>query len=631
MKCALAVAAALGGALAPACGAADTGTDPSLVIEQFVQHFQVNLDGSYTLTVDIAKTIAQPAALNLHALSYISYNRELDEVAAIEAYTQKPDGRRVPVLEGMIKDQQEASSIDAPMFQDTRMKVVVFPDVQVGDTLVNHYVLKRHRALFPGHFEDLSSSQFFANRRYQLIYDMPAEMPLYADAAGFRALAVDSAPGRRRYAWQYESGENARIEADSVSYLDYGKRLAVSTFPDYAAFARAYAQGARAAATPDASVQALALALTQGVRGPRAQALALANWVRQNIRYLAVYVGAGAVVPHPAATVLKNRYGDCKDQASLLEALLAAVGIDSSAVLVNSGNAYRLPRVPTLGVFNHVLSYVPRLALYLDTTASAVAPGYLPASELDKPVLLVTSGELARTPASQREKSSTVALFQLALDGSGSFHIARRAEGAGAEGYRQALRASTPSARAQFAQRVLLAMEKKGRGVLLPGALDDDGDSFALRVAGSSENLASLPGPSGLASNVSFWGGLGEWVAAMTQEPQRRQDFVCPAIDTEEETAFLLARGVRILALPRPLAVGDAGLAYRAAYTRQGNAIVVKRSLRFAPQGMVCTPADFQRLAPLLEGMQRDLQSQIVIGTGTAVKLRQKPSKSAHS
>ena len=69
---------------------------------------------------------------------------------------------------------------------------------------------------------------------------MPASMPLYADAVGFVPVAADSAPGRKIYQWQYVGGDNARIEADSVSYLDYGKRLAVSTFADYAAFARAY-------------------------------------------------------------------------------------------------------------------------------------------------------------------------------------------------------------------------------------------------------------------------------------------------------------------------------------------------------------------------------------------------------
>ena len=273
-----------------------------------------------------------------------------------------------------IKDQQEAASSDAPMFQDTRLKIVVFPEVAVGDKLAVHYVIRRNTPLFPGQFEDLSSSQFYLNRQFQLIYDMPASMPLYADADGFAPMAAASAPGRKVYQWQYENGDNARIEADSVSYLDYGKRLAVSTFADYPAFARAYDARARDKAEANPAIAALALDLTRELTEPRAKALALADWVRKNIRYVGVYIGAGGVVPHAAATVLENRYGDCKDHASLLEALLAAVGIDSSGALINSGNAYRLPKIPTLGVFNHVITYVPSLDLYLDSTAETSPP-----------------------------------------------------------------------------------------------------------------------------------------------------------------------------------------------------------------------------------------------------------------
>ncbi len=70
----------------------------------------------------------------------------------------------------------------------------------------------------------------------------------------------------------------------------------------------------------------------------------LSDWVRKNIRYVAVYVGAGGVVPHSAQAVLDNRYGDCKDHVALLEALLKAVAIESSPALINAGNAYVLPR-----------------------------------------------------------------------------------------------------------------------------------------------------------------------------------------------------------------------------------------------------------------------------------------------
>ncbi|MDL2355417.1 MAG: DUF3857 and transglutaminase domain-containing protein [Pseudomonadota bacterium] len=599
--------------LAGRAGAADTGTDPSLVIEKYIQHFLVNTDGSFTLTVDNVKSIAEQRAVQAHGQYYISYNKTLDEVTMVEGYTEKPDGRRVAVQPEQIKDQQEAASSDAPMFQDTRVKIVVFPEVAVGDKLAVHYVIKRSTALFPGHFEDLSSSQFYLNRQFRLIYDMPAAMPLYADAAGFAPIAAASSPGRKVYQWQYVGGDNARIEADSVSYLDYGKRLAVSTFADYPAFARAYDARARDKGQVNPAIAALAQEITRGVPHGRAQALALADWVRQNVRYVGVYIGAGGVVPHAAATVLENRYGDCKDHASLLEALLAAAGIDSSAALINSGNAYRLPTIPTLGVFNHVITYVPSLDLYLDSTADSIAAGYLPAADLGKPVLLTGSGKLAATPSAQADKSRTVSWFGVRKDGRSSFSVSKLSAGAIAEPYRQAVRDTKPADREQFVQRMLQGMGQKGVGVFDAGKLNGRGDEYSMSFTGTSDNFLELPGPAGLATSYNFWGGLSETAAALAQERERSQDFVCPAIDAEDVTGFDFPKSVRILALPKPLTLRDANLSYVASYVRKGTTVVVKRQLRFSHDGAVCTPGEYRRMLPLIDRVLRDLRSQLIV------------------
>src|SRR4051812_4311935 len=77
--------------------ARDTGTDPALVIDKYIQHFVVEPSGGYTLTVDNAKTIVQPRAIQANGQYYISYNKTLDDITALEAYTRKPDGRLVPV------------------------------------------------------------------------------------------------------------------------------------------------------------------------------------------------------------------------------------------------------------------------------------------------------------------------------------------------------------------------------------------------------------------------------------------------------------------------------------------------------------------------------------------------------
>lgn len=588
-------------------------TDPSLVVDKYVQHFVVNPDGSYAMTVEHVKRIVLQRAIGAHSQYYISYNRTLDEVGAIDAYTRKPDGRRVPVLAEHIKDQQEAASSDAPMFQDTRLKIIVFPEVETGDQLVVHYTLRRLTPLFPGQFEDLTSAEFYDNKQFFLIYDMPASMPLHADAAGFEPVPVVSAAGRKRYVWHYISGPNARIEEGSVSYLDYGKRLAVSTFADYPAFARAYARRASDEGAQAPGIAQLAARVTAGLAEPRARALALSDWVRRHIRYVAVYVGPGGVVPHAPATVLANRYGDCKDHAILLQALLRAAGIASSAVLVNNGRAYRLPRVPTLGIFNHVMNYVPSLDLYLDSTAESIEAGYLPSSVIDKPVLLAASGELARTPATQLNRHSTSIRFALQADGSGTFKVAKTTEGAIAEPYRQAVRDTKPADRELFVRQILQGLGQKGNGVFDAGQLDGSGGRYVMGMRGSSDNVVNLPGPVGIATTYNFWGGLGESLIEFGQQKERTQAFICPAIDADDETEFAFPDGVKVIALPRALTLADAHFRYSAQYLHHGNTVTVKRSVTFRNNTLVCSGADYQRMQPLLERILRDLKSQVIV------------------
>lgn len=604
-RCALCLLAGVG----TGARAGDSGTDPAVIVERLKQAYVVNRDGSYTLTVEVLRRIVLEGAAAPHSQYAITYHATLDSVGDIAAYTEKADGRRIAAQVGA---PQEAAAAGAPLLQDRRVKVVRFADVAAGDRLALRYVLTRSAALFPGQFEDLSAPDFYRNRDFSLSYDVPDSMPLYADAAGFRPVAVAAAPGRRRYLWRYQPGANRRIEAGSVSYLDYGKRLAVSSFAGYGAFARAFAAGAQAQADP--AVAALAAQITGALPADaRTRALALSEWVRAHIRYTGAYLGANPVLPRAAGAVLATRYGDCKDHAVLLTALLGAAGIGAGGALINGGDAYRLPAVPTLGILDHMIVHVPGLGLYLDASAKTIAAGYLPPELLDKPVLLLASGKLARTPSRQPEWRRDVLRFQIDQHGNGRFRVVRSGAGAAAEPYRQALRGLGQDQRDGLAGRMLRDGGLPGYGVLEADPRDDGGALFQMALAGVGRRLVDLPGPAALATAFDFRGGIRETVAALAGEKARSQDFVCPAAAHEEESSFVFAPGLRILTLPAALHVQGARLDYRADYRRAGNLVTVRRRLRFKPRGAVCTPGDFRRWWPLIELIQRDLQGQIVL------------------
>lgn len=221
------------------------GIDRSITLEKVAQTFVVQKDGSFRLDVDSVMLINEERAIKTNAQHPISYNRSLETLEVVEAYTQKPDGRKVQVDAAHIKEQQEQASAQAPMFQDSVNKVVIFPEVAVGDRLVLRYQRNRATPLFPGQFEDITVPQFYPVGQFSLTYDLPQGMPLQADARGFKASSPASGEGRTVYRWDYVPAARARIETGAVSYLDYGHYLAVSTFSGFKDFAQATRPGPR--------------------------------------------------------------------------------------------------------------------------------------------------------------------------------------------------------------------------------------------------------------------------------------------------------------------------------------------------------------------------------------------------
>src|SRR5262249_14698244 len=150
-----------------------------------------------------------------------------------------------------------------------------------------------------------------------------------------------------------------------TSPLDRDPRVIVSTFRDFEDLGRSWleAAGSRTRVTPE--IAALAEEITRGIDDRRAQTEAIDRWGKQNIRYVALYMDfAAGWVPHETAAILKNRFGDCKDHATLMGALLAAKGIASDAVIINATNAYTMPEVAAPGYHNHMIIYIPELGLY---------------------------------------------------------------------------------------------------------------------------------------------------------------------------------------------------------------------------------------------------------------------------
>lgn len=75
---------------------------------------------------------------------------------------------------------------------------------------------------------------------------------------------------------------------------------------------------------------------------------AIGEFVQKDIRYFVIEMGIGGNQPHFAADIFRNRFGDCKDKATLLAAMLSSVGIHSTLMMVDHRRGFVDPAVPSV-------------------------------------------------------------------------------------------------------------------------------------------------------------------------------------------------------------------------------------------------------------------------------------------
>lgn len=380
----------------PALAAKPVKAPPASRVRRMRVHIRLAADGrAVTTTHAEIEATNDAAAMKLGQIA-LTYDASMSTLDITNAYTLKKDGTKIPVDVSAIYDQLAPVSGNVPMLTEYHRKTIVFPQFAAGDTAVYtaHYTAKK--AMLPGQFW---TGQMFP---HTVAYDSVDETISVPDSLHLRVETHDVEFSRRHrhgrtiYHWHYSAPTPEAPEHVAIADLAGTPRFFVSTFKDYRALGAAYAAAAapKAAVTP--AIRALAAKLTRGIDTKRAQARALYDWVSTHIRYVAVELGRGSLIPHAAQAVLTKGYGDCKDHVTLLAALLKARGIGSEGVLINATNDYNLTDVPTFTGLDHIITYVPKFDLYLDSTAIVAPFGVLSFNEYGKPVVYAAQDDARR-------------------------------------------------------------------------------------------------------------------------------------------------------------------------------------------------------------------------------------------
>ena len=131
---------------------------------------------------------------------------------------------------------------------------------------------------------------------------------------------------------------------------------------------------------------------------------ALAAWMRRRVRYTGIEFGQASNVPWPPAQTVKRGFGDCKDMALVLVALLRQAGIRADVALLDAGPGMDVdPDLPGMGAFDHAIvrARVDGRDVWIDAVEPLMRPGQLPPRDQGRRVLVIADDTrgLASTPA----------------------------------------------------------------------------------------------------------------------------------------------------------------------------------------------------------------------------------------
>jgi hypothetical protein len=377
-------------------------------------------------TVQGAKSFAA------HSLMYAAMSERL---CLLRARVLQPGGGE---LTAQVSPDQAVVDHSLSMYFDSRTRDLRFPRLSPGDLVEIDYLLLPAAALNPwaGYYAHLDLfSDAWATRLRRRVLVAPSALPLYAVEHGIAPALTRSQDGETTRIWEMRDVAAAPAEAMSPGATSFGPYLHVSTIGTMEQFGRWYAALLQPSLQLDANLRDLAGQIRERNLTVQARVQAVYEAVQRNTGYAAFEFGVHSYQPYPLTLVDRRGFGDCKDKAAMIVALLRAVGVPAEFAMVRTRSAGEIsPDAYSVQLFNHAVAYVPALDLFLDGTVEYAAPGELPPDDQGAIAFTVDAGgKVTRriVPFTSPEASRVTRQVQARLSTDGSLQFVSQTRYAG--------------------------------------------------------------------------------------------------------------------------------------------------------------------------------------------------------
>lgn len=341
--------------------------------------------------------------------THIDYDATYEKVELVYARTIRPDGQVADVGSRHIRD--VSKYLNFPLYSNVRVYIISFPEITEGASIEYKVKIYRNQLINKKDFVisyPVQTSEPIISANFNIY--IPKDKTLYLRTLNDKynnfnaelSPKIQEESERLIYSWQFKDIPQIIPEANMPASVEINPVILISTFSNWQDIYNWWWGLAGDKINADQAIIDKVKELNSQGEQDETKIRAIYNFCAQKIRYVAVEYGEAGHQPHLAGDIFKNKYGDCKDQAILLVAMLKAAGFKAYPVLISTKDYYNLnPDFPSV-LFNHCIAAVELKdkLVFLDPTAETCSFGDLPVDDQNRGVLIFKeeSYEINNTP-----------------------------------------------------------------------------------------------------------------------------------------------------------------------------------------------------------------------------------------
>lgn len=385
---------------------------------------RVGATGLATSHVQQVTLIASDAGVRRYSSRSIQYSPSTESIHIVSALLHKRDGR---VQQGDDTGDERVADKASAMYYDVRSRVVRFPGAEPGDIVELEYTIEPATETNPyGNYfasmQNFKSSLATKLKRWVVITD--PQRALYISGQAMPRLQRTEKNGERVYRWEAADLKPLVSEPLGPPPTEMAPYVHVSTIRDLNELGRWYSAMLKPQLALSPELQQKAAQIAASYKDPLDRVRAVYRFVLTSTHYVALEFGIYSYKPYPVSDVYARRFGDCKDKASLMIAMLRAVDVPADFVLVRThplGSV--VPGAASIALFNHAIAYVPQFDLWLDGTADYYGLRELPLDDQGAMALTIDangSAQLRTIPVSHPSDNITSRTVQAVIRQNGT-------------------------------------------------------------------------------------------------------------------------------------------------------------------------------------------------------------------